>query len=196
MPCRKFRFRKTSTRWLWEDWEGLNGRQLKLKLLERMANSAEGRRKFWSNVDKGIDKPCWTWTAAVTPRNYGIYSMRPRTDVRVYIRAHRVAYFLEHHVYADDLCVCHTCDNPRCVNPNHLFLGTSPDNTYDRNQKERQARGEGHGMAILTEKQVLEIREIREICGIEYKELARQYKVSWYTICEIVKRKSWKHLLH
>jgi len=194
MPCRKFQFRKTNTRWLWGDWEGLNGVQLKLKLLERMASSEEGRRKFWEQANRKSVNDCWLWMGALTPRFYGIYSMRPRTDVRVYIRAHRISYFLKHGIYADDLCVCHKCDNPRCVNPRHLFLGTSPENTYDRNNKQRQARGEGHGMAILTEVQVLTIREIRMRTGAACHVIAKQFRVSVHAIQDILSRRSWKHL--
>ena len=194
MPCRKFQFRKTSTRWLWGDWEGLNGVQLKLRLLEKMAASEEGRKKFWSQVKRESLDECWTWEGALTPRNYGIYSMRPRTDIRVYIRAHRVSYFLKTGVYADDLCVCHTCDNPPCVNPEHLFLGTSPQNTYDRNNKMRQAWGKRHGMVILTEEQVQTIRFQRFVDNKSFAEIADNFGVSHHTIRDIVNGKSWRHL--
>ncbi len=196
MPCSKtpnFQFRKTCTRWLWGDWEGLKGRQLKLKLLERMASSEEGQGKFWSEARIISPRKCWIWEGARTPRHYGIYSMRPRKDIRVYIRAHRVAYFLDTGVYADDLYVCHDCDNPSCVNPHHLFLGTSPDNTADRTSKQRDARGETHGMHILTERQVLQIREAAPSRGDRLL-WANKFGVSAYTIGSVIRRESWKHL--
>jgi hypothetical protein len=194
MSCKKFQYRKTSTQWLWGDWEGLQGQKLKRLLLEKMASSEAGQRKFWSLVEIKGETECWPWQGSVTPRNYGIFSMRPTPEKRIYFRATRVAYTLTHGPFSFSLQACHTCDNPICVNPRHLWVGTSPDNTRDRDAKQRQARGETHGMAILEEKQVREIRKIRVSQKATYKELAGRFRVSFYTIQDVLSRKSWKHI--
>jgi hypothetical protein len=75
--------------------------------------------------------------------------------------AHCIAFELTRSPIPPDLLVLHWCDNKKCCRPNHLFLGTHADNMTDRNRKQRQARGSRHGAAKLTEKQVIEIRELR-----------------------------------
>jgi hypothetical protein len=91
-------------------------------------------RRFWSKVDKGGD--CWVWTASLDRKGYGQIaitangSKRPRG-------AHRVAWELTHGPIPSGLCVCHRCDNPRCVRPDHLFLGTVGDNNRDMWRKGR-----------------------------------------------------------
>src|SRR5690606_33099234 len=95
----------------------------------------------------------------------------------------------------DGMVVCHTCDNPSCVNPHHLFLGTPADNNQDRTRKGRTVApvGEEHGLSKLTEKQVLEIRELANE-GMTKAAIARQYGVDRGTIYHIVNRITWRHL--
>jgi len=85
------------------------------------------------------------------------------------------------------LCVCHKCDVPCCVNPDHLFLGTRADNNTDMKQKGRQVKGIKHGLAKLTPEQVLAIRN-------STGSVAKRYSVSRHTIWAIRKRKAWQHL--
>lgn len=193
-PRRKFRYRKTSTQWLWDGLEELPEHQLRPQLLERMAVSAVVQERFWLNVNISRPKVCWPWEGLLSPLNYGRYSFQPIPGKKVEFRTHRLAYFFCYGEIPKHLCVCHHCDNPPCCNPHHLFLGTSPENTYDRNEKERQARGEGHAMHILTEKQVKMIRFLRETKGTLIKDLAQMFKMAWYTIWEIVSYRSWKHV--
>lgn len=118
------------------------------------------------------------------------------------IPAHRVAYML---AKGDPghLCVCHSCDRPSCVNPEHLWLGTRTDNAADRDlkgrtgrglkDKSRHARGERVSRARLTAEKVLEIRALRE-AGHELMSIASRFGVGGAAISKIVKRQVWKHV--
>lgn len=108
---------------------------------------------------------------------------------------HRMIYCIAAGVDMDaiaGLSVMHTCDNPGCINPAHLKLGTHADNMQDKKNKGRAPRGEDAGRSKLTEKQVIEIRGLAAI--IQYRLLAAQYGVSVPTIKDIVSRKIWKHI--
>lgn len=105
--------------------------------------------------------------------------------------AHREAYELHYGAIPNCFHVLHRCDNPACINPEHLFLGTHADNMADKSQKERQARGEGNGIAKLSEADVLAIRQAG---GVTQRALAREYGVNQAQIWRIQNRKQWKHL--
>lgn len=80
---------------------------------------------------------CWEWTGFKFPKGYGQFSLTINGDRY----AHRISYFLFKNVNPDKLAVCHTCDNPSCVNPNHMFLGTLNDNNQDMIRKGRSKKG-------------------------------------------------------
>lgn len=112
------------------------------------------------------------------------------------LTASRVAYMIAHGEIDDDLLCCHTCDNPSCVNPDHLFLGTANDNLQDMIRKGRavlSTKGERHGRAKLTESDVLEIRRLHA-SGVSQRSLSRKYKMSVASINMIVHRKHWTHI--
>ena len=144
--------------------------------------------RFWSYVDKNGE--CWLWTAYLDKRGYGVFSFKdsPR-------RAHRVSWFLEHGTEADEMYVCHSCDNPTCVRPSHLFLGTPQDNIDDGINKGRiKVVGEDNPFAKLTEKEVTEILEKYKPHQYKVRMLAEEYKVSLSTIERIVYGERWTHL--
>ena len=107
--------------------------------------------------------------------------------------AHRLMYELK---FGDpgELCVCHTCDVPYCVNPDHLFLGTQVDNQADKMQKERQAKGEDQGLAKLTDEKVTEIRKLYSDGKHSAIKLAKMYGVAKTTMRSVLDRTTWKHL--
>lgn len=141
-------------------------------------------RRFWSRVVKHGD--CWLWTGAKNPRGYGHFGRDGRT-----IYAHRWVYEQAHGAIPEGLYVCHTCDTPSCVNPDHLFAGTPADNIADRDRKGRGPTGERCGLSKLTEKQV---RKILATPDVTCKELGRRYGVSHTTISRIRNGRRWKHL--
>lgn len=106
-------------------------------------------------------------------------------------KAHRIAYEIAFGIFDETLFVCHACDNPSCVNPAHLFLGTPQVNMTDMVQKGRSAnqQGEANGHCKLTDKQVSEIRERYALGQISHTELAEVFGVSNTQIYRIVNRK-------
>jgi len=143
--------------------------------------------RFWRRVQK--TGYCWLWTAGTHHGGYGVFSVNRRSR-----DAHRVAYELTYGPIPAEMCVCHHCDNPRCVRPDHLFLGTKADNNIDKETKRRHDFGERHARARLTESQVLEIRR-RFAAGIRQRQLSNEYGVAYTTIAAIVHGKNWRHLL-
>jgi hypothetical protein len=144
--------------------------------------------RFWPRVSKSDS--CWMWIAAIDSRGYGKFWLRGRT-----VKAHRVAYELTYGAIADDdpRIVCHHCDTPLCCRPDHLFLGTSKENTADMIRKGRERRGITHGCAKLTEADVLRIRDDRAR-GRSLISIAADYGVSVGHISSIALRRIWKHL--
>ncbi|MYR75142.1 MULTISPECIES: HNH endonuclease [unclassified Streptomyces] len=147
--------------------------------------------RFWAKVDKRSPDECWEWTAALNEHGYGV--MRPegqRTGPT--IKAHRVSVLLDGRA-PEGLCVLHRCDNPPCVNPSHLFLGTKADNAADRDAKGRGNTGEVNGQARLTVAQVLQIRA-RAAAGELQRVLAAEYGISRPTVSRIVNGHGWTHI--
>lgn len=153
--------------------------------------------RFWRKVKKGDG--CWEWQGCQRSRRgkgygsggtYGIVVIRKRA-----VSAHRVAWELTHGPIPDGLCVCHRCDNPTCVRPDHLFLGTQADNTADKMAKGRHRVpcGQDHANHKLSEEDVRAIRAEPERHGVG-AELARKYGVKQPTIWNIRARKSWTWL--
>lgn len=148
--------------------------------------------RFWERVDIKNPNQCWEWTALKDNKGYGLLRVK---DKNIY--AHRISAYLAN-MPIENKFVCHHCDNPSCVNPNHLFVGTLQDNVKDMIIKNRQAYNESHGMTNLTLEDVLFIKN-SYIPGYKNKfkgnclELAKKYNVTDQTIRNIVKGKTWKY---
>lgn len=128
---------------------------------------------------------CIEWIAGKNKKNYGKFSIGSRS-----ITAHRVAYWIHHGIDPVGLHVCHTCDNPPCVNPEHLFIGTNTDNLNDRLVKNRTARGERVGGVKLKPSNIISIRGD----GRKLSEIASDYNVTASTIRAVKTRRSWAHI--
>ena len=144
-------------------------------------------QRFWDKVRIGPRNECWEWLAYKQYKGYGIFGFNGNPKL-----AHRVSYQLSIGTIPEGMCICHHCDNPSCVNPAHLFLGTNADNTADRDAKGRHValKGENNGRAKLTDADVLAIRD----SGLSQNEIAAEYGVSQTVVSNIKIRKSWKHI--
>lgn len=127
---------------------------------------------------------CRLWTAATKENGYGAI----RVDGRLQY-AHRVAYELARGPIPAGMCVCHTCDVPACINPDHLFVGTVAENVADRVAKGRTSRGERHYGARLTGNQVWKIRTATGTLA----QIGEKFGVSFQTISKIRNNRAWVH---
>jgi hypothetical protein len=155
----------------------------------------EGRRKtieerFWAKVEK--TPSCWNWTGSRNKKGYGRFGLShtKHGEPAIVLTAPRVAWTLTNGLIPDGQCVLHKCDNPACVNPEHLWLGTRLDNNRDTIAKGRQ----GRPSAKLTIEQVQEIRK-RYAQGENQTSLGRQFGVTNITVHMIVHRKRWKDVV-
>ena len=146
--------------------------------------------RFWGNVLK--TDTCWIWQGSRHRRGYGRFAVTS-AGVTKTRPAHRFAWEIAKGPIPRGLLVCHHCDNPACVRPGHLFLGTNADNMADMKRKARSARGERNKAAKLTETQVREIRR-RYRFGGPVKALARQFGVCVTTIQKVARGRRWNHV--
>jgi transposase len=145
---------------------------------------------FLTFVDVSGSDGCWIWKGAKTPRGYGQARYFGKTW-----KAHRLSYLFHVGDIPEGMSVCHRCDNPTCVNPSHLFLGTHDDNMQDMRAKGRNVAQPGtkNGRAKLTRNDVIAIREMAAT-GTRTGTIARQFGVSGQTVFGIVTGREWKHV--
>ncbi len=133
---------------------------------------------------------CWEWIASKNHKGYGRFDLDGKAR-----QAHRVSWQLFNgRPVPDGLCICHTCDNRGCVNPDHLWLGTNAENNADMMRKGRnnQPKMEASGRSKLTRQDVLEIRALIESGEKTWREMAKSYGVGTSTIGHIKFRRQWR----
>jgi hypothetical protein len=157
-----------------------------------MKLSASVIARFHRYAKPGQPNACWEWQGCLDAHGYGQLSDKPNKTV---LKAHRIAYFMAKGKIPKGRGICHDCDNPKCINPDHLYAGTQGDNFSDMLARGRHSPpphkyGKYHGQARLSEKQVLTIRKSL----LSGAALARKFQMSQSTISAIRNRKIWKHL--
>lgn len=148
----------------------------------------EAIKLFWARVERTAS--CWNWTGSKHPKGYGQLTFMGYDQ-----KAHRLSYLLHNGEIPEGLCVMHICDNPSCVNPSHLKLGTNQDNSDDKVTKGRQYRptGEKNPAKILSEQKVQEIRQKYKTGLYTQLQLAIEYGTARSTIAEVTSGRTWFH---
>jgi hypothetical protein len=146
-----------------------------------MIHSEKVQKRFWNKVIFIPFHSCYEWGASRQPQGYGWFRLRDKMKT-----AHRISWEIHFGEIPKGLGVLHKCDNPGCVRPEHLFLGTQRDNAIDMIKKCR-------GTAKFTEENIKEIRALYAT-GKTQKELAKMFNSQQSHISEITRRKQWKHI--
>lgn len=157
----------------------------------RQATSPE---HYLSQRSKLLDSGCIEFTGARDRDGYGQCHYTKYGKILGVTRAHQMSFVVNFGKIPDNCVVCHTCDNPSCINPDHLFAGTILDNNLDKINKGRAntARGIRNSQSKLTEKQVIEIKNFK---GRKTSlEVAKMYGISFSNVCLIWRGQSWGHL--
>lgn len=163
--------------------------------IKRVRNDAPLDQRLFDRVTK-TDSGCWNWQGASYPNGYGLITYKKRSCL-----THRLAYEAVNGPIAAGLFVCHRCDNPKCINPEHLFAGTARDNHHDMRNKGRcrlvpggnRKRGEQLGQSKLTNNKVVEIRAlIRD--GFSQRAIASKYGVTQSSISRVMRGVCWSHV--
>jgi len=152
-------------------------------------NKKSCEERFWEKVNICDEDECWEWLASKSKKGYGHFDARCGES-----RAHRYSWVVYFGEITDELQVLHHCDNPSCVNPKHLFLGTAKDNTQDMLKKGRDRLiGDKNGQSKLTSEKVKVARVLRKM-GWTYQKIADIYNVSNATIFHAINGNTWKHI--
>ena len=159
--------------------------------------SVEDIRRFWARVERGDG--CWTWQGPRSSRAnwgpYGVFNWK-RDGKQRQERAHRFMWLVTYSELPKGLHVCHHCDNPLCVRPEHLFLGTDADNMADKCAKGRQSCGTQFKASVRRKLTEADVRRIIALCraGKGHREVAERFSVTRATVTYIMLGKTWKHV--
>ena len=145
--------------------------------------------RLWNRTNR--ESGCWEWIGCKDGSGYGLISLNGKM-----VKTHRLAWELTYGSIPNGLFVCHHCDNPACINPEHLFLGTNKDNMQDKIKKGRRngggpAKGERNGAAKISCKDAVEIRRLHEN-GLSGRKIADKFGISDSQIFRIILNQCWK----
>ena len=146
------------------------------------------KERITLNATRGDSDGCWEWVRATNKGGYGIMAFGGKSEL-----SHRVSYRLFKGKIPDGLCVCHSCDNRKCVNPEHLWLGSLQENIQDRQDKKRQMRGEISPRTTLSNIDAGEIKAHLSSGIVTRKVIAEMYGVSKKVIDDIATGRTWWH---
>lgn len=150
--------------------------------------------RFWTKVEITANpNRCWVWKSTMVRDNYGSFTVN-----NIGIRAHRLSFYIHTGIDPIGKMVCHSCDNPTCVNPKHLFLGTAKENADDMIKKGRYRIGifgENHGRSKLKEEDVIAIKYLYSTGDYRKTKIADMFNVTVSTVWSIINKKIWKHLI-
>ena len=154
-----------------------------------------GENSPFGKADIKSDDECWEWTASKNKKGYGNFYISVGHSKDKHCLAHRRAWILTYGEIPQGLQVLHSCDNPPCVNPKHLFLGTNEDNVKDKIQKgrARNLMGEEHPNSKLTEDKVVKIRLLRSE-GLTLQKIGSMYNIDLSTVGKVCNRQLWKQI--
>lgn len=160
------------------------------KALTTRGGIVDPLQRFNESVHRGGDDDCWEWTRARDHEGYGLFKISsPRRSVR----AHRFAWEIANGHSPGNRMVLHSCDNPPCCNPRHLYLGDAKRNAMDRSERLRGKHGEAHHRAKLTAENVREMRRRRE-AGETIVALGEEFGVNHTQVSMVCRRKNWRHV--
>ena len=144
--------------------------------------------RFFAKVNK--TSGCWYWTGVKNDDGYGYFKLNGKM-----ISSHRLMWLFLNGKIPKNICICHTCDNPGCVNPKHLWLGTRKDNMIDMANKGRMnTKGEINGRSKLNVEKVIKIRKLYTIGNITMEKLGNKFGVTKQQIYHIINNISWTHI--
>lgn len=144
---------------------------------------------FWSCVPVAEIHDCWEWQGTIQDTGYGRFKVGTQPH-----SAHRTSWEIHFGPIPKEMHVLHRCDNRKCVNPAHLFLGTNDDNIKDMIAKQRHAHGETNGASKLNDAQVVEILELLRAGELNQNQIAARFGVTDMTIIRIKQGVSWRHV--
>jgi predicted XRE-type DNA-binding protein len=156
-------------------------------------------QRFMSKVSPEPMSGCWLWTGAVNRIGYGMFHIKhdKETNKSYAALAHRFSFELHAGKKLGELCALHKCDNPACVNPDHIYAGTQAHNVADMDAKGRRINrplhGSNHSNSKLKENDILQIKILRNM-GFKQKEIGSIFGVSQVQIGNILRGKQWNHL--
>jgi len=152
-------------------------------------------KRFWKYTDRRSSSECWNWTGPLLNSGYSQLGVGSESNgTRAVRMGHRISWLIHFGEVPEEKMVLHKCDNRKCVNPNHLYLGTHKENMQDAYNRMTMSRGEQHHNAKLTKEKVIELRN-RYADGESIRSLSRSFKLDRATVKAAAIRKTWRQVL-